>query len=170
MLQPLRSLTAAPRSVKVEARAAPVYEVGMDTTAFRQLIPHRPPMVLIDEVIEFGPERIRARRTIRPGDPFVGHDGLDDAALLEVIAQTIAAGDALFARSKGGKVRKGYLTGLTGVKLYGQAAVGESVEVQADCLKRMEGMGLFDVQATVEGRPLAEGRFKLFVDILYHEV
>jgi predicted hotdog family 3-hydroxylacyl-ACP dehydratase len=139
----------------------------MDPDAFIELIPHRPPMVLIDTVTEYGPERIRAERTVRVGDPFVTDDGLDDSALLEVIAQTIAAGDALYARSKGGKVLRGYLTGLTGVKLLGRAAVGETISVTADCLKRMEGMGLFDAKAEADGRVLAEGRFKLFVDIDY---
>lgn len=124
-------------------------------------------MVLIDEVLEYGPSAIRARRTVREGDPFVTVEGLDDAALLEVIAQTIAAGDALFAKFKGGRVVRGFLTGLTGVKVHGRALVGDVIEVRADCLKRMEGMGLFDIHATAGKRPLAEGRFKLYVDIDY---
>lgn len=139
----------------------------MEPTAFKTLIPHRPPMVLIDEVTAYGAERIQARRTVREGDPFVAADGLDDAALLEVIAQTIAAGDAMYAQSKGGKVIKGYLTGLTGVKIHGRAGLGEIIEVTADCLKRMDGMGLFEAFASAGDRLLAEGRFKLFVDIQY---
>lgn len=142
----------------------------MDRYDFKALIPHRSPMVLIDEVIEYGADRIRATRTVRDGDPFVGADGLDESAMLEVIAQTIAAGDAMYARSKGGTVRKGYLTGLTGVKIHGRAGIGDVIDVTAFCLKRMDGMGLFDVQALSEGRLLAEGRFKLFVDILYPSV
>lgn len=139
----------------------------MDPYAFRALIPHRPPMVLIDEVTEYGAERIRARRVVRAGEPFVGPDGLEDAALLEVIAQTIAAGDAMYAQSKGGRVVRGYLTGLTGVTLQGRAAAGEQVEVTGDCLKRMDGMGLFDAEARAGGRLLARGRFKLYVEIEY---
>ncbi|MEZ5992165.1 MAG: hypothetical protein R3E76_07410 [Planctomycetota bacterium] len=139
----------------------------MDPQGFRELIPHRPPMVLIDAVAEYGPERIRAIREVRAGDPFVSADGLDDAALLEVIAQTIAAGDAMYAQSKGGRVQRGYLTGLTGVVVQGRAAVGETIEVTGDCLKRMDGMGLFEAEARVGDRVLAKGRFKLFVDIAY---
>jgi predicted hotdog family 3-hydroxylacyl-ACP dehydratase len=139
----------------------------MPTQAFRELIPHRPPMVLIDSVIDYGPDRIRASREVFDGQPFVADGCLDDAALLEVIAQTIAAGDAMYAHSKGGTVMRGYLTGLTGVKIHSQARVGETIEVAAECLKRMDGMGLFDIQATSNGRPLAEGRFKLYVDISY---
>lgn len=134
---------------------------------FRLLIPHRPPMVLIDEVVEYGPRVIRARRTVRAGDPFVGPGGLEDAALLECVAQTIAAGDALYAKSKGGRVIKGYLTGLTGVQVQGRAAVGETIDIVADCLKRMDGMGLFEAEARVGKRLIVQGRFKLFVEVDY---
>lgn len=136
-------------------------------TEFLTLIPHRAPMVLIDAVREYGPERITARRLVREGDPFVTTDGLEGAALIEVVAQTIAAGDALYARSKRGRVIRGYLTGLTGVKVYSGAPVGSTIEVAAECLKRMEGMGLFDARAEIAGHLIAEGRFKLYVDIDY---
>jgi predicted hotdog family 3-hydroxylacyl-ACP dehydratase len=139
----------------------------MGGLAFRELVPHRPPMVLVDSVVEYGPQRITARRTVRQGEPFVDSDGLDDAALLEVIAQTIAAGDALYAKSKKGRVLRGYLTGMTGVAIHSRARIGETIEVSADCLKRMDGMGLFEARAEASGRLLAEGRFKLFVDIAY---
>lgn len=136
-------------------------------TDFRLLIPHRPPMVLIDEVTQYGPEIICARRTVMAGQPFVTDRGLQDAALLECIAQTIAAGDALYARSKQGRVLRGYLTGLTGVTIEGRVAVGETVEVHAQCLRRMDGMGLFDAKASVGQHLIAQGRFKLYVEIEY---
>jgi len=139
----------------------------MDEHQFRSLIPHRPPMVLVDVVTEYGPVRIRSRRGVRAGEPFVDANGLDPAALLEVVAQTIAAGDALYAQSKGGRVVRGYLTGMTGVAVSGRARMGDTIEVTADCLKRMDGMGLFDARAAAGGRTLAEGRFKLYVEIEY---
>lgn len=141
----------------------------MDGQGFRALIPHRPPMVLIDEVVAWGATHIVARRGVRMGDPFVTAQGLDDAALLECIAQTIAAGDACYAAEHAGRVKRGYLTGLTGVTIQSRAAVGETIEVTADCLKRMDGMGLFEVQAKAGDRLLANGRYKLFVEIAYDD-
>jgi 3-hydroxymyristoyl/3-hydroxydecanoyl-(acyl carrier protein) dehydratase len=49
----------------------------------------------------------------------------------------------------------------------GRATPGETVEISALCLRRMDGMGLFETQATVGNRQIAQGRFKLFVDIDY---
>jgi len=134
---------------------------------FRKLIPHRPPMVLVDAVPVWGQERICALRTVRAGEPFVENGELTDAALIECLAQTIAAGDAQQARSQGGRVLKGYLTGLTGLKFFSRAKVGETIELEANCQKRMEGSGLFTAKAKVGQRLLAEGIFKLYVDIDY---
>lgn len=124
-------------------------------------------MLLIDEVTLFGPEVIRARRTVRQGDPFVSEQGLNPAALLESIAQTIASGDACYARQKGGTVLRGYLTGMTGVKIHGVAVIGDTIEVEGVCQRRMDGMGLFEATAHVGTRLLVEGRFKFFVEIDY---
>ncbi len=136
---------------------------------FRKLIPHRPPMLLVDEVLQWGPEHIEARRTVREGDPFVENGELSDAALIECLAQSIAAGDAQHAREKGGRVIKGFLTGLTNLKFFSRAKVGETIELEADCQRRMEGMGLFKAVARVGTRVLAEGTFKLYVDIDYSQ-
>lgn len=124
-------------------------------------------MVLVDDVPVWGAQRIEATRTVRAGDPFVEDGELSDAALIECMAQTIAAGDAQHARDKGGRVIKGFLTGLTGLKFFSRAKVGETVVVEADCQRRMDGMGLFKAVARVGNRVLAEGTFKLYVDIDY---
>jgi predicted hotdog family 3-hydroxylacyl-ACP dehydratase len=126
-------------------------------------------MVLIDEVPAWSPDHIRATRVVREGQPFVEQGELEDAALIECLAQTIAAGDAQHAASKGGRVRWGYLTGLTSYEVLGRARVGETVHLEADCQRRMEGLGLFLARAFVvrEGAEvtLARGTLKLFVAI-----
>ena len=70
---------------------------------------------------------------------------------------------------KGGRVVKGFLTGLTNLKFHSRARVGETIELEADCQRRMDGMGLFKAVARVGQRVLAEGTFKLYVDIDYSQ-
>lgn len=159
-----RGTVNATVSVDKAATSSQVWAMHLD---FRKLVPHRPPMLMIDDVTKYGGDLIRARRTVRAGDPFVTNQGLHPAALLEAIAQTIASGDACFARQKGGTVIRGYLTGLTGVKIHGTAAIGDTIDMEGNCLKRMDGMGLFEATAHVGDRLLVEGRFKFFVEIDY---
>lgn len=130
-----------------------------------KLVPHKPPMLMIDRLITHGAERIVAEHTIRDGRPFVDGGTLDTSALIEIVAQSIAVGDAKYARSKGNRVERGYLTGVTGLTLHRNVHVGETLTINADCLRRMDGQGLFDASVTVEDEIIAEGRFKLFVEM-----
>ncbi|MHC4840411.1 MAG: hypothetical protein ACYTDT_05535 [Planctomycetota bacterium] len=137
------------------------------TREFLQLIPHRAPMVLLDDITEYGRELIVGQFTIREDNPFIEDGNFCREALIEAAAQVIAAGDSLYAKSKGGKVIRGFLTGLTSLKFLSDVALGETVEIQGKCLRRMEGMGLFEVMAKVAERQILSGRFKLFVEIDY---
>lgn len=137
---------------------------------FLQLIPHRAPMVLLNDIIEYGPEVIVGRFCVNADNIFVENGKFSREAMIEVAAQTIAAGDSMYAKSKGGKVIRGFLTGLTGLKLNAAARVNETVIISCQCLRRMEGMGLFEVSAKVAGQVILEGRFKLFVEIDYDGV
>lgn len=158
-----------PGRLCVTGRRVLLQSALMTPPDFKSLIPHRPPMVLVDEVPIWGAERICARRTVRESDPFVENGELSDPSLIECLAQAIAAGDAQHARDKGGRVIKGYLTGLTGLKFYSRARVGETIDLEADCQRRMDGMGLFHARARVQDRLLAEGVFKLYVLIDYSQ-
>ncbi|MDC1141686.1 hypothetical protein OAU50_01220 [Planctomycetota bacterium] len=137
------------------------------TREFLQLIPHRAPMVLLDEIIKFGREEIVGQFTIRADNPFIEDGNFCREALIEAAAQVIAAGDSLYAKSKGGVVIRGFLTGLTSLEFFSNVAINETVEIEGKCLRRMEGMGLFEVKASVGERAILRGRFKLFVEIDY---
>ena len=124
-------------------------------------------MVLLDDIIEFGRELIFGQLEIRADNPFIEDGHFCREALIEASAQVIAAGDSLYAKAKGGKVVRGFLTGLTSLKLTGSASIGDIIVIECQCLKRMEGMGLFEVIARIGQRVILQGRFKLFVEIDY---
>ena len=67
-----------------------------------QVLPHRPPFLFIDRVVELAPERIRAVRTFRADEPFFaghfpGNPVVPGVLLIEGLAQTMAY-HALFHR------------------------------------------------------------------------
>lgn len=63
-----------------------------------ELIPHRFPMVFIDEVIDCSAQRLTASYT-PPSDHWAGADGLPAFLGIEIIAQAIAAHNSLQART-----------------------------------------------------------------------
>lgn len=111
-----------------------------------RLLAHAHPMILIDEIVGYEPERLRAAVAIRPGIPFF-EDGRGVAAhvAMEWMAQACGALIGVEMIEKGEPVRLGFLLGTRNFK----AAVpwfrdGERVIVGASLVFRDRQMGVFD--------------------------
>lgn len=76
------------------------------------LLPHTPPMILIDEVTEFVPEqRVACRLTLREDSTFVEDGGVTGLVCIEYMAQAIGAYVGLTRLSRGRPIRIGFLLG-----------------------------------------------------------
>src|SRR2546423_1284379 len=73
------------------------------------VLPHRPPMILIDELLEAGENALTARVLLRADSPFVQDGRVSSVIAIEYMAQTIAAMAGLRRRSRGEQVSRGYL-------------------------------------------------------------
>ena len=97
-------------NVTPEARAA------LDAICARpvaDLLPHRPPMVLLDEACGMEGDCFKAKVRIRPGIPFFspGEGGVPAWVGLEYMAQTVGACSGALGLAKGGIVKPGMLLG-----------------------------------------------------------
>ena len=68
-----------------------------------QLLPHDPPMLLVDELVEWSRTEARVRATIRPGGPFVVDGRVPATILLEYMAQAIAVAEGMSAQRDGSR-------------------------------------------------------------------
>lgn len=112
-----------------------------------ELIPHRPPMVFIDEIITISAEHIHARTQISPGRFFVQADGsLPAWAGIELMAQTIAAYGGALAKAAGRPVEVGFLLGTRRYETDCAAfPAGCTLDIHAHCLLLDEqGLGAFE--------------------------
>ena len=99
------------------------------------LIPHEGPMVLLDEVVAFGDDAIRCRRTVRAGALFVDQGRLDATVSLELMAQTIAAFAGYTRYQSGEGVKIAFLLSCRELDLRVPAyAVGDVLEITASPL------------------------------------
>lgn len=57
----------------------------------RQLVPHAPPMLLLDELLEWTPGRARCAVRLRPDSPFMENGRVRALVSLEYMAQAAAA-------------------------------------------------------------------------------
>ena len=77
-----------------------------------ELVPHRPPMLLLDRVLAYDGEVVTCETVLRPDSPFAEQGHVPAIVGIEYMAQAIAAGAGLRARDNGAASgRMGFLLG-----------------------------------------------------------
>jgi predicted hotdog family 3-hydroxylacyl-ACP dehydratase len=100
-----------------------------------ELVPHEPPMILVDELIEWSPTRALVRARVRPGGPFVIAGRMPATILLEYMAQAVAVAEGMASRiSLTSNARApGLLLGTRELELdVGDLAVGDILEIRVE--------------------------------------
>lgn len=141
----------------------------LDGDGVRALLPHRPPLLLVDgvEAISTEPPALRAFKLISASEPvFAGH--FPEQALwpgvysIEGLAQACALLGAL-QDSAHKETRKswGAVLAAADVKLTQPVLVGQRLDYLVVWTHTVDTVFRFDVEATVENRTVARGRLTL---------
>jgi 3-hydroxyacyl-[acyl-carrier-protein] dehydratase len=129
-----------------------------------QLIPHRPPMQLIEALEEFEGDSGTVSAVVEADNPLLEEDGgLAEVALLELMAQSFAALQGYADSFSGQPPRQGFLVGVRRVRFLARPRLGDRLRVHVEATARLEGFAI--VQGTVlrGDEHLAEGNFKLWI-------
>lgn len=119
-----------------------------------ELVPQRPPMLLLDEVVAWDGATLRCAATVGADWLLLADDSLPAAALLEVMAQTVAALHGLQGRVRGEPVHVGLLLGCRALALHvPRLQIGERVLASARQSFGMDAVAEFHCQ--VERAPRA---------------
>ncbi|HYG77879.1 MAG TPA: 3-hydroxyacyl-ACP dehydratase FabZ [Planctomycetota bacterium] len=121
-----------------------------------EAIPHRPPFLLVDEVIGIDESTIRTRKKVDPQDPvfqghFPGNPVLPGVLICEAIVQS---GAILISRLPGGGT-KGLvpvLTRLSNAKFKQMVRPGDVLEMEAKLTEKMAGAFFMEGSARVNGK------------------
>lgn len=134
-----------------------------------QLIPHRAPMRMIDELIEIEDDTGRAR--VRFGRDHLGVAGgrVMAAALVECMAQTMAAMQGYIDRNAepNNDVDEedpglGMLTGVSNFEVHFQPEADAELIISVTERKKLGRMHLIAGEIRCDGRIVAEGELKLY--------
>ena len=112
------------------------------------LVPHRPPMSLLDEVLSCSEQVVRCAVTIRTDDLFVEEGSVDAVLALEYMAQCAAVYGGLQRRAEGLPVKVGFLVGCPQMTLSrARFDVGTRLIVESTVVwTTEEGMAIFDTR------------------------
>ena len=143
--------------------ATPTGGTIVDIREILELLPHRYPFVLVDRVIALEPgKRIVAIKNVTINEPFfAGHfptrPVMPGVLIIEAMAQ--AAGLLSF-KSPHLNLTKGsifYFAGIDHARFKRPVEPGDRLELHAEMIKIVRGVGKFACNATVDGKLAAEG-------------
>jgi predicted hotdog family 3-hydroxylacyl-ACP dehydratase len=134
------------------------------SSAIEELLPHRPPMRWIDTLTECTDTSAVATVGF-PDDSLAVADGwVLETALVECVAQTMAAamGQRARARGKGGIPISGMLTSVSDFRMLGGAPAGKLLRIEVRELRRLGMMMMVSGTVSCEGQTVASGELTLY--------
>jgi len=134
----------------------------MDARRIQELIPHRHPFLLVDEVLEVDPEEISivARKVVAPDEPyfeghFPGRPIMPGVLIVEALAQTGLI--CMFALNLVERGTEFFFAGIEKAKFRRPVVPGDSLQLRAKLLKSRRTLWKFEMRALVEGQTVVEG-------------
>ena len=127
------------------------------------LLPHGPPMILLDRIVAADEDGVVADLLVRPDLPLCRDGGLPAHAGLELMAQAIAAYAGLRAHRAGMPVKPGFLLG---TRRYRSACdrfeAGQRLRIEVRRSYDDGEMANFDCVIRIAGRSVAEARLNVY--------
>lgn len=124
-------------------------------------IPQRAPFIMIDNLINATSEKFETDFRILWDNIFVEEGILREFALIENIAQSSSAGLAVFKRYSGEQLVRGFIGGISKLKLYGLPKVGDTVYTIVNLVAEIQNMFLLRGETFINERKLIECELKL---------
>ncbi len=114
------------------------------------LVPHAPPMLLLDALVVSDAQHTIAMASVRPDHPLLRAGAVPALAALEWIAQTAAARRGLELRGRADDPRVGFVVGSPRLELFVESvAVGASVRIEVRPVGEEVDVGLRGVEGEV---------------------
>ncbi len=127
------------------------------------LLPHRDPMVLIDEAWAETEDIVHGTRTFRPGDFGVSGDRVGESLLIECLAQLVGALRGINAIRTGGKQSPGFLVKVKVFEYSEPLTVGEKIILRAQITHRLGDFIKADVRAESKSGSVGFGTLQFYV-------
>ncbi len=127
-----------------------------------RVVPHRPPMLLIDRLLEIKERASVSEMTVREDMIFVGENGkLDDASYAEIISQALAAMEGF--RTLGGRSaqQEGFLLGIKNLEVLGAARVGDLLRISVKKIAKLGDFGIIRGEVSKGETVIARGEVKV---------
>lgn len=128
-----------------------------------QLIPQRPPIVMVDKFYGTDNDLSYSGLTILPDNIFCQSNSFAEVGLVEHIAQSAAARVGYIYTQKGEAVPLGFIGSVDKFKCYKMAEVGNELYTEIQVLQEIGDITLISAKTSVADELIAECRMKIFL-------
>ncbi|WP_314748678.1 pseudouridylate synthase [Tannerella forsythia] len=131
-----------------------------------ELLPQRPPFVMVDKLTHYDKTSARSSFMVREGNLFCSGGRMEEAGLIENMAQTCAARMGYRARMElqsDGMVRVGFIGAIRGITIVRVPLVGEVLTTTVEVKEEIFSTSLVETKVEVEDEVIASGSMKIFL-------
>jgi len=128
-----------------------------------QLVPHKPPMLMIDRLLEVGERASLSEMTVLEDMVFVDKDGkLDNASYPEIISQAIAAQEGFRKLGTRNPRQEGFLLGVKNFEILGSAHIGDTLRISVLKVAKYGDFGIIQGEVRNGDAIIARGEVKVW--------
>ena len=140
--------------------------MGLEDIDILDLLPQRPPLIMIDRLTYFDPLVVKTVFTIQDEHLFCNNGRLEEAGLIENIAQTCAArtGYEVKMQLRGdGSIKIGYIGMIKQMEIFRNPLVGEQLETTVEIVEDVFSTTLVATEVKVGDELIATCEMKIFL-------
>lgn len=160
---PMPEQAAAGAAAPVRPQEDPLETNPLETNPL-ELIPQRPPMVLVDRFEGIDAEGVSTTGyTVEPAGLFVAGGRMSECGIIEHMAQSAAARIGWCCRAEGRPVPVGFIGAVSRLELHDLPRTGVHLRTRLRIVQEIGPLSLAEVRTEADGRPLAEGNLKIYL-------
>lgn len=134
-----------------------------DILSAAELIPQKPPFVLVDQILYVDETTSHGRFSIPENHVFVKHGFYTTPGLVESMAQTAAAGTGYLYRKGNKAVPIGYIGAVQKLEVYSWPRAGTDINMEINLLTNILQVSLVSAIVKQEEEILASCEMKIFI-------
>src|SRR5208283_1986708 len=130
-----------------------------------RVVPHKPPMLLIDRLLEMRERASTSEMTVREDMVFVDDNGnLENATYPEIISQALAAMEGFRKIANQDAQTEGFLLGVKKLEIFGSARIGDTLRISVYKVVKYGDFGIVHGEVYKGDELIARGEVKVWQD------
>jgi predicted hotdog family 3-hydroxylacyl-ACP dehydratase len=136
----------------------------MNIENIQDLIPQRPPFVMVDNVLSFSETGFRTGFCIKAGNIFTENGLFKEPGLVENIAQTAAARAGYVSKAENKPVQVGYIGAVNNLEVYALPGTGDELITEITIENRIFDVTLISGKITCNNETIVQCKMKIFIN------